>query len=76
VLERPGQPPADDELLGLLAAESVEVIDKRRAGGALWVVGGPELAALMDRLAARGFRFSYSKDGGRASKHRPAWWIK
>jgi hypothetical protein len=76
VLERPAEPSTGDELLDLLAAQSVEVVDKRSTGGALWVVGGPELAELMDRLAARGFRFSYSKDGGRASKHRPAWWIK
>jgi DNA topoisomerase-3 len=73
VLERPE---GGDELLGLLAAEGVEAIDRRAAGGALWVVGGPELKELMDRLAGRGFRFSHAKEGGRATKHRPAWWIK
>jgi DNA topoisomerase-3 len=76
VPERPEQPSGDDDLLQLLAAEPVEAIDRRTAGGALWVIGGPELSELMDRLAARNFRFVFAAKGGRVTKHRPAWWIK
>jgi hypothetical protein len=75
VLERP-EPAADDALGRLLAAEDVEVIDKRASGGSLWVIGGPELGGLMERLAGQGFKFVFAKEGGRASKRRPAWWIK
>jgi DNA topoisomerase-3 len=76
VLERPGQPPVDGDLLALLAAEGVEAIDRRAAGGALWVVGGPELGDLMARLAARDVKFVFAEGGGRATKHRPGWWTK
>src|SRR5688572_4299531 len=76
VLERPEQSSGGDDLLQLLAAENVEAIDRRASGGALWAVGGPELRELMDRLAARGSRFTFAKEGGRATKHRPAWWTK
>jgi hypothetical protein len=76
VLERPEQPAGDDDLLRLLAAEPVEAIDRRAVGGALWVIGGPELGELMDRLAARSFRFTFAAEGGRATKHRSAWWTK
>lgn len=67
--------PADD-LLSILTSHAVEVIDKRTAGGALWVVGGPELEPVMDGLAGRGFKFVSAPDGSRATKHRPGWWIR
>ncbi|HEY3110663.1 MAG TPA: DNA topoisomerase, partial [Chloroflexota bacterium] len=76
LLERPRQPSGDDDLLQLLAAEGVEAIDRRAAGGALWVVGGPELGELMAQLAARDVRFKFAQGGGRATSHRPGWWIK
>jgi DNA topoisomerase-3 len=76
VLERPAAAAGDDALGQLLAAEGVEVVDRRGSGGALWVIGGPELGGLMERLAGQGFKFVFAKEGGRASKHRPAWWIK
>jgi len=69
-------PAPSDELLKLLAAEQLEAVDKRAAGGALWVVGGRELEPTMTKLAAQGHRFSFSEGGGRATKHRPAWWTK
>jgi hypothetical protein len=75
VLE-PRDASSGDELVALLAAESLEAIDRRASGGALWVVGGRELA---DRLAAHatgGHRFTFAEAGGRATKHRPAWWTK
>ncbi len=75
VLERPELPPGDD-LLEILASRSVEVIDRRGSGGSLWVIGGPELRGLMDSLAARNFQFVFSDEGGRATRHRPGWWIR
>jgi hypothetical protein len=64
------------DLMGCLQEKGLEVVDKRASGGALWVVGGTELAPLMDELKARGIAFSRAPQGGRASRHRPAWFTK
>jgi len=50
--------------------------DRRGSGGSPWVIGGPELSGLMDSLAARNFQFVFSDEGGRATRHRPGWWIR
>jgi hypothetical protein len=52
----------------------LEVIDKRLMGGALWVVGGPELGEFMRKLNKIGFAFVFKAGGGRASGRRSAWW--
>jgi len=67
--------PAAPELLSILKEQAVEYIDKRSKGGALWVVGGAELATLMADLARRGFRFTRSLGGGKATGHRPGWFL-
>jgi curved DNA-binding protein CbpA len=61
-------------LIGYFSALKLEVIDKRAKGGALWVVGGQELVPTMERLRQEGFAFEFAPAGGRATKHRPAWW--
>lgn len=66
----------DFDLVGFLKEKGLEVVDKREAGGALWVVGGQELAPVMEQLKAQGIAFTFSQNGGRASKHRPAWFSK
>jgi hypothetical protein len=64
------------DVVGFLKEKGLEVVDKREAGGALWVVGGQELAPVMEQLKAQGIAFTFSQNGGRASKHRPAWFSK
>jgi hypothetical protein len=64
------------DLMGYVQEKQLEIIDKRASGGALWVVGGTELAPLMDELKANGIAFSFAPQGGRASRHRPAWFTK
>ena len=64
------------DLMGYLQEKGVEVVDKRASGGALWVVGGEELTPLMEELKSRGITFSLAPQGGRASRHRPAWFTK
>jgi len=59
-----------------LRLQGLEVIDKRPAGGALWVVGGAEIGKLLEGLKAKGYRFSFAKSGGKATKNRPAWFAK
>jgi hypothetical protein len=64
------------DLLGYLQEKQLEIIDKRASGGGLWVVGGTELAPLMEELKTRGIAFTLAPQGGRASRHRPAWFTK
>jgi hypothetical protein len=64
------------DLTGYLQEKGLEVVDKRASGGALWVVGGEELAPLMEELKAKGIAFSLAPQGGRASRHRSAWFTK
>jgi hypothetical protein len=64
------------DVIGYLKGKGLEVVDKREVGGALWVVGGQEIAPMLEELKAQGITFTYSQSGGRASKHRPAWFSK
>ena len=67
---------ASDDLLATLDERGVEYIDNRTKGGALWVVGGADLATMMSDLASRGHKFTRSTNGSRATKHRPGWFVK
>ena len=73
---RPKAATASDDLIAILRDHQIEYIDKRPNGGALWALGGLELSSVMSDLAKRGLRFTFSKNGGRATKHRRAWFIK
>lgn len=64
-----------DQLTSLLNQRRVDYVDKRPIGGALWILGGSELASLMSDLAKVGYRFTFSPSGGRVTKHRPGWWF-
>lgn len=64
------------EVAEFLRSQGLEVIDKRPAGGALWVVGGQELGESLRSLTDRGHRFSFAANGGQATKNRPAWYTK
>jgi predicted peroxiredoxin len=63
-----------ESLLSFLKSQGLEVIDKRPYNGALWVVGGNELQHLMIQLKKAGVNFVFTDRGGRASRHRPAWY--
>ncbi|KRF39825.1 sigma-70 family RNA polymerase sigma factor [Paenibacillus sp. Soil787] len=54
----------------------LKVIDNRKKGGALWVIGGVELTTFFDQLILKGIVFRYSASGGKATNHKPAWWVK
>lgn len=64
------------DVVEFLRRRHLEVIDKRAAGGVLWVVGGWEISHLLSGLKAKGYRFSFVKNGGKATKNRPAWFAK
>lgn len=66
---------ASNDLVAMLKDQHIECIDKRSNGGAMWAVGGIELSSLMSDLAKRGYKFTFSPSGGRATARRPAWWF-
>jgi len=64
------------DLEACLRERGCEFIDKRSNGGALWVIGGQELAPMMTGLENKGIRFTFAPSGGRATRDRAAWWTK
>lgn len=59
-----------------LKKQGFEVIDKRPAGGSLWVIDDPKFKDLAPALNTRGFRFMFTANGSRSTKDRPAWYTK
>ena len=54
----------------------LEVVDMRGRGGALWVIGGKELGAVLSTLSKKGLRFDYAPKGSVSTGHHPAWYSK
>ncbi len=61
-------------LSGLLEEAGVETIDKRPAGGVLWIIGGMNLQPLVQRCKEIGVNFTFKAGGGKVCKGRDAWW--
>ncbi len=59
-----------------LKAFNFEVIDKRPAGGSLWVIDDPRFKDLASALNTRGLRFMFAANGSRSTKDLPAWYTK
>ena len=66
----------NDALIDLLEKHNVKCIDKRNEKGSLWIIGGKELQGFVDEAARIGVKFYFKPEGGRLSKHKPAWWAK
>ena len=64
------------DILELLQKHDVPYIDKRQNAGALWIVGGSELNAIVQEAKEYGCNFVFAKDGGKATKGKPGWWTK
>lgn len=65
----------EEELRQLLLSKGAEIIDNRGKQGALWVVAGSEVKDIMRELCQKGYKFIFKKEGGRASKYKPAWYL-
>ena len=48
-------------------------IDKQQNGVALWIIGGSELTAIVQKAKDYEFHFVFAKDGGKATKGKPGW---
>ena len=63
------------DLIDFLSEHGLEIIDLRSKGGVIWIVGGFELASIIDLLKSQGFNFKYLEDGSKASDYRSAWYL-
>lgn len=70
-----GNSECGDWILSIVEEAGLEYADKRKSGGNLWVVGDKSIQATIDELEKRGARFTYKAGGGKATGHRPAWYI-
>ncbi len=61
-------------LSAFLREKGLTIIDNRPVGGALWVLGGRELEPLMQDLARKGIKFTFSSNGSKTTGYKPAWW--
>jgi hypothetical protein len=63
-------------LLEYLDSKKVRYVDKTNKGGCVWIIGGPELAPVVEECKKHGICFKYSERGGLASGQKPAWWVR
>ncbi|MDG4657713.1 AAA domain-containing protein [Ectobacillus antri] len=65
-----------DNIVAYLQQEGVKIVDHREKGGALWVVGGKQLATILAPLEQRRISFRYMPSGAKATSNLPAWfWV-
>lgn len=75
----PGMGPSSDEdtdVIALLEKNKISFIDKRSNNGVLWILGGKELTDIVKQCRELGVKFTFKKDGGRATKGKAGWWAK
>ena len=65
-----------DTIITILKESGVTYIDKRQENGNLWIIGGQELKDIVEVAKKIGVYFQFKPEGGRVSKHKPAWWAK
>lgn len=63
------------EIADYLSGKSMQILDKRSNGGALWVIGGWELKDILFGLKPQGFYFRFARNGSQSTKRKPAWFL-
>lgn len=74
VKTKKAKPNAKADITDFLDVNDVIYVDRRKQGGALWVIGGPKLEPIMQECALRGTKFKFKPEGGSATNGRPGWW--
>ena len=60
-----------------LTDKGFEVIDKRQAGGSLWVIDSPEFQSAREQIEElSGVKFALASNGSASTKNRPGWYTK
>lgn len=70
-----GKPGPITDIAVRIRIDGFEVVDKRKQGGSLWVVGMQDLKAYFDEWRNQGYDF-VSTGGVKSTKNRPAWWLR
>lgn len=66
-----------NDLVSFLENKGLEVVDKRERGGALWVIGGKEIDAILkETRKLYGALWTFSQNGGKATGNRTSWFTK
>lgn len=68
-------PPIGVEVADFLLNKGLSIIDKRKNGGALWVVGGWELKDVLFQFKSHGIYFKFTRNGSQSTKRKPAWFL-
>ena len=68
-------PVKKDWVIDVLESHNVRIVDRCPKGGSLWAIGGDELDAVMNELAANGAQFTYKLEGGKATNFKAGWWL-
>lgn len=64
-----------DPVIALIKESGFPFVDKREKGGRLWIVAGVEESReLIMQCARMGVGFTYSRNGGKATDHKPGWY--
>lgn len=64
------------ELSKFLLDRGLRKSDLQIQGGTLWVMGGSELTQVMWDLRDKGYPFTYTRNGSKATNNKPGWFCK
>jgi hypothetical protein len=67
---------AEEAALAIAASLGIEAVDNSQRGGPIWLIADQTRTDLVDLLEKAGIRPQFAPGGGRATDHRPAWFIK
>ena len=75
--EKKSQIETSDPLLTMIQQFGFEYVDKRSAGGSLWIIAGEdEGKALVNACKMLGTNFTFTANGSRSTRKRPGWYSK
>ncbi|WP_339323577.1 DUF4145 domain-containing protein [Paenibacillus sp. FSL W8-0194] len=63
------------EVREYLEEKGMTIVDKRKNGGAMWIVGGWELKEELLALKEQKIYFKFAKNGSQSTKRKPAWFM-
>lgn len=65
-----------DQMLEIIKAKGIDVIDNRQKSETLWVIGTEELEELLEPFKSHNIFFRFMRNGSLTTSHQPAWFAK
>lgn len=65
-----------DQMLEILKAKGIDVIDNRQKSETLWVIGTEELEEMLEPFKSHNIFFRFMRKGSITTSHQPAWFAK